>query len=148
MKGSINFFTENIKYKISRKNTLRLWIADAIRTEKRYPGSINIILCDDRFLLTLNRRYLKKSTLTDIITFSFVEEPNELSGDIYISLTRVKENAKKFKVLLFEELSRIIIHGILHLSGYDDQKEEERAEMRNREDFHLKRLRKLAQKTA
>jgi probable rRNA maturation factor len=145
MTGSINFFTENITYKLSRKRLLNAWIADAVNTEQVRLGNINIVLCDDSFLLRLNRKFLKKNSLTDIITFSFAEEKDELSGDIYISLPRVRENARQFRLHLVEELSRVIIHGVLHLAGYDDHSEDEKQEMRKREDFYLKRLRKLSE---
>lgn len=87
-----------------------------------------------------NRKYLKHNTLTDIITFPAEEEEGLVSGDIYISLPRVKENARKYKQRFKDELNRVMIHGILHLIGYDDQKAKEKENMHKLEDHYLARL--------
>lgn len=142
MTGSINFFTEDLDYRIREKRKIRAWILDTIRKENILPGEINIIFCNDSYLAKLNRKYLKRNTLTDIITFSFGER-DLISGDLFISLDRVRENAKIFGISLTRELSRVMIHGILHLAGYDDQSEREVMKMRMKEDFYLQRLEKL-----
>jgi rRNA maturation RNase YbeY len=130
----INFFTENLTNTIPRKRILRVWIRKIIEAEHHTPGVINIILCDDTFLLKLNKRFLKKHTLTDIITFPTNESPEMISGDLYISRVRVKENAYKYNSTIFNELSRVIIHGILHLLGYTDGNEKEKGLMRRKEE--------------
>jgi len=142
MKENINFFTENTDYRIRGKKKLNTWIGGVIRKEKKRQGAINIIFCDDDFLKRLNKKYLKRNTLTDIITFS-QNEGNFISGDLYISLDRIRENAKIFRVPIKEELARVMVHGVLHLTGYDDHTQREAEEMREREDFYLTRLKNL-----
>ena len=143
MKESINFFTEDIDYRLRGKQRFRTWLSDVIRKEKKREGEINIIFCDDNYLKRLNRKYLNRNTLTDIITFSQVEG-NIISGDLFISIDRVRENAKTFKVRLTNELARVMVHGILHLAGYNDHTAREVKEMRSKEDLYLLHLQKLS----
>ncbi len=104
--------------------------------EGKTPGSINIILCSDEYLVKLNEKYLKHDTFTDIITFDNSDK-EIVSGDLYISIQRVKENALTYLQNTVDELHRVIIHGILHLCGYDDKSENESAKMRAAESFYL-----------
>lgn len=140
MNEKINFFTEKSNYRIPHKKAIRIWIKRAIKKEKFRIGDINIIICDDYFLYNLNKKFLKKSTLTDIITFPLNETGNIISGDIFISHPRVKENAKQYKIPLFHELARVIIHGILHLTGNSDENNEGKKRMRMKENEHLATL--------
>lgn len=140
MSGKIRFFTENLSYVIRRKRTLREWLLFTMANEGQTAGEINIILCDDAYLLALNLRYLKHKTLTDILTFAFNDEPGIISGDIYISLPRVTENAVKFRQKTEDELHRVMVHGVLHLAGYTDGTPSEKATMRSKEDQYLKVL--------
>jgi len=142
MTEEINFFTENLNYRIPQKKKLRNWIRKIVEKENFTLGNINIIICDDTFLGNLNKIYLKKDTLTDIITFSFNENTKQIDGDLYISKFRVKENAKKYNTNILNELSRVIIHGILHLIGYGDENEIEKSKMRFKEDECLGILKK------
>jgi rRNA maturation RNase YbeY len=137
MKGKIRFFTENISLVVKNKKALRNWILMVLEQEGKAAGDINYILCDDGYLLALNVTYLKHKTLTDILTFTFGDESGNLSGDIYISLPRVRENARLFKVTAENELHRVMIHGVLHLIGYEDSSANGKAEMRRREDLYL-----------
>lgn len=139
----INFFTENLTTTIPRKRILRIWIRKIVEAEHHTPGDINIILCDDKFLLKLNKHFLKKSTLTDIITFPANENTELISGDLYISRERVKENALMYNTTIFNELSRVMIHGILHLLGYADESEKEKDIMRRKEEKCLNVLNNL-----
>jgi len=136
----IRFFTEDISFTLRDKKKLRKWIQVVIGNEKKLPGSLNFIFCSDEYLYKLNVQYLNHNTLTDIITFDMSENSDEISGEIYISIDRVKENAKKFKVPSYKELHRVIIHGILHLSGYDDKTSKEVLIMRAKEDKCLSLL--------
>jgi rRNA maturation RNase YbeY len=113
-----------------------MWIEKSIEKEKRIPGDINIIICSDDYLYEMNINYLKHDTFTDIITFDYSEE-NSVSGDLFISIERVRENAKKFSGRVENELHRVIIHGILHLCGYDDKTDEEKGKMRQKENDYL-----------
>ncbi|WP_281991496.1 rRNA maturation RNase YbeY [Aquimarina aggregata] len=131
----INFFYEG---EIDRLNEDRIssWISEVISSENKEEGDISFIFCDDEYLLKLNKEFLNHDTYTDIISFDN-SLGNELNGDIFISTERVFENAKKFKVSEINEMSRVIVHGILHLCGYKDKSDEEAALMRNKEDEKL-----------
>jgi len=103
-------------------------------------GKISFIFCDDPFLSEINVKYLKHKSLTDIITFSYHQGTNLISGDIYISVPRVMENAIKFKQTFEDELHRVIIHGVLHLMGHEDSTKMLKEEMRKKEDLCLAKL--------
>ena len=137
MSGRINFFCENITCVVRKKGALRKWIVQVIEKEGKCAGDINFILCDEEYLSQLNFKYLKHKTLTDILTFSTGDDEHCLSGDIFISLPRVRENAKTFKQGVETELHRVMIHGILHLAGYNDASKEEKAAMRQKENTCL-----------
>jgi rRNA maturation RNase YbeY len=135
--SSIWFFTEDIRYTFRGKGATRAWVINVIREEGYLGGDINIIFCSDAFLHEINVKYLKHNTLTDIITFDLSEREKEISGDIYISIERARENAKGLKVTLFNEVRRLIVHGILHLAGYRDKSPAEKAAMTQKEDYYL-----------
>src|ERR1035437_10050230 len=136
----INFFCQNISFSLKKKGAVKSWILSAIRKEKKKPGDISFIFCNDKYLLALNKKFLKHNTLTDIITFQYPAD--KLSAEIYISIPRVKENAKKFEVSFENELHRVMIHGILHLCGYTDKMPAKKKQMKNREDLYLRLLKK------
>lgn len=140
MNESIHFFTEKIHWRLRNKKRLREWITDTATTERAIAGEINFVFCDDDFLKAINFKYLKKSTLTDIITFPLMDDESVISGDVFISLPRVHENARKFKQRTENELHRVMIHGILHLLGYRDSTSDEKKTMTRKEDFYLERL--------
>ncbi|TSA27985.1 MAG: rRNA maturation RNase YbeY [Bacteroidetes bacterium] len=133
----IHFFTEGISYQIRRKNAIRDGIKRLIREKKRKPSFINIISCSDNVLRRYNKKYLRRSYYTDILAFDFSDDEGIIAGDIYISIDRVRENAKKYSIPIQMELARVIIHGILHLTGMKDATEEEKREMRREEDFYI-----------
>lgn len=141
----INFHSEGISFLLKNKTRLRSWIKDVLREEKKTPGRINFIFCNDSYLHKLNTDYLQHDTLTDIITFDYSQLKNEdispgnniVSGDIFISIERVKENASKFETTFENELHRVMIHGILHLSGYSDKTSPAKQLMTQKEDFYL-----------
>jgi probable rRNA maturation factor len=136
----IRFFSEEIPFLLNEKPKIRRWLRDVILKEKKKPGSINIIFCTDDYLLGLNTLYLKHNTLTDILTFPGSDDPLSVEGDIYISIPRVTENAQKFSQPFDAELSRVMVHGILHLLGYKDKTKTERLEMTAKEDQYLSTL--------
>lgn len=133
----INFYKEDISYKISDINNLRSWINQTIVTEKKELQELNFILCSDEYLLKINQEYLNHDTYTDIITFDNSEDEGMIYGDVFISIERVKENARIFGVKTADELHRVIIHGTLHLLGYPDKKKLEKALMTEKENFYL-----------
>jgi len=136
MVSKINFFTEEIKYVLRDKVAVRKWLMDAAVNEGCKIGEVNIIFCSDAYLLEHNKRYLKHSTLTDILTFNN-SEGKILSGDIFISIERVCENAIAYKVPKNQELRRVMVHGILHLCGYKDKTVAEKKIMRKKEDEYM-----------
>ena len=118
------------------------WISNVISSELKDEGEINYIFCDDDYLLQINRQYLDHDTLTDIISFDY-SEGNNLHGDIFISVERVRENALDFNVSFEEELRRVMTHGVLHYCGYKDKSEADEKLMRQKEEekmkmFHVK----------
>lgn len=100
-------------------------------------GQINVIFCSDQYLLQLNKGYLKHDYFTDILTFDLSEGAGPLEGDLFISIPRIRENAKLLKVDFSQELHRVIVHGVLHLMGYSDKKSADKARMREKEDAYL-----------
>lgn len=131
--SNINFFSEEIEFELSNPDKIREWIKDVIVAHKKLAGDINYIFCNDEYLHNINLEYLAHDTYTDIITFDHSEEELLIEGDIYISIDRVSENAKTFEVSEFRELSRVMIHGILHLLGFEDHSKEEKEIMRDKE---------------
>ncbi|MEI7982243.1 MAG: rRNA maturation RNase YbeY [Bacteroidota bacterium] len=137
MSDPINFFCEDVEYKVKCKEVKRRWIKETIRNEKLSLGSLNVIFCNDKYLQTLNGKYLKRWSFTDTITFQYDGRKNEIIGDIFISIERVSENALKFNKELENELCRVLIHGVLHLIGFKDSTLEGKKIMREKEDFYL-----------
>ena len=131
----IQFFFENID-KITIDSTLAVWLEDIILTEGKKPGEINYIFCDDEYLLQVNKEYLQHDYYTDIITFDYVKGKT-ISGDIFVSLPRIFDNAETLSKDFDSEFFRVLAHGILHLCGYKDKTDEEISEMRNKEDYYL-----------
>lgn len=129
--------SEDVTFTPKDKLALRKWISNAILFEKKEVGDINYIYCSDEYLLELNRSSLDHDYYTDIITFDYVEE-NLISGDLFISIDRVKENATDNNVSFEDELHRVMIHGVMHLCGYGDKTEKEEKIMRGKEDYYLK----------
>ena len=133
---AIYFLNEDVPLKLKDKSNLKRWIESVIDLEKKKPGLIQFIFCSDKSLLIKNKTFLSHNSLTDIITFDYSTEKS-ISGEIYISLDRVKENALKFNCKEEEELRRVIIHGVLHLCGYKDKSEKQKIQMRSKENNSL-----------
>ena len=112
------------------------WLQKVITTEKKQLGEIVFVFCKDAYLLEKNIQFLKHETLTDVITFDYCEG-NQISGDILISVERVKENSEIFEVTFLNELDRVMVHGLLHLLGYKDKTKEDAKLIRSKEDFYL-----------
>ena len=132
----INIFFEDI----DEFDTTNLKIEENIEklaaSENRIPGDINYILCSDPYLLDINRQYLNHDYYTDVITFDYSED-NIISGDIFISVDTVADNAKEYNVTFEKELERVMIHGVLHLVGYNDKSDDEVVVMRAKENQYL-----------
>ena len=112
------------------------WLQKVITTEKKQLGEIVFVFCKDAYLLEKNIQFLKHETLTDVITFDYCEG-NQISGDILISVDRVKENSEIFEVTFLNELDRVMVHALLHLLGYKDKTREDAKLIRSKEDFYL-----------
>jgi len=136
----INFFTEDVEFTLKKKDKIRQWINDTAKSEGYTIDTINYIFCSDEYLLNINREYLDHDYYTDIITFDNSEEEDKVLSDIFISIDRVIDNAENSQLNFDQELHRVIIHGLLHLIGYNDKNEEDRITMRSKEDHCLSLL--------
>ena len=135
-------FNYELEFTLENEANLAEWLSEVILSENKSEGEINYIFCDDDYLLEINQQYLNHDSLTDIISFDY-SVGNELHGDVFISVERVRENATDFNVSFEEELKRVLVHGILHYCGYKDKSEEDEKTMRLKEDekikmFHVK----------
>ncbi len=130
-------FNYETSFKLARKSDYAKWLSLVIQSEGKKEGDINYVFCDDDFLVEINQQYLNHDTLTDIISFDY-SVGNELHGDIFISIQRVKENAAEFEVSFQEELKRVMVHGVLHYCGYKDKSAKDVKEMRLKEDEKIK----------
>ena len=138
---AITFQAEGIALPKIKKRETAHWIKTVAKNYHRKVGEIAYLFCDDEQILAINRKYLQHDYYTDIITFDYSEE-DTLSGDIFISIDTVHSNSQKYQTDYEEELHRVIIHGILHLCGVNDQSEEEAKEMRAAENSALLLLKK------
>lgn len=134
----IFFFFQDVKLNLEKRIALKKYIQTLFRNEGKKLAYINYIFCNDKTLLDINRQFLSHDFYTDIITFDLSE--NEFTeAEVYISVDRVKENATKLEVSLKSELHRVIFHGALHLCGYNDKNKADKAKMREKEEFYLKK---------
>ena len=135
-------FNYETDFELSDEAKYAEWISKVVASEGKKEGEISYIFCDDEYLLEINQQHLDHDTLTDIISFDYTIG-NEISGDIFISVERVKDNAVDFNVAFDEELLRVMSHGVLHYCGYKDKGDEEEKLMRIKEEekialFHVK----------
>lgn len=132
----VSYFFENTDFKFNHKRFNNLWLKNVAKTESRVLGQINIIFCSDPYILDVNQKYLGHDYYTDIITFDYCED-NVLSGDLFISVDTVRDNSEFYKTDFEVELNRVIVHGLLHLIGYDDHKDDDIKMMRSKEEEYL-----------
>jgi rRNA maturation RNase YbeY len=142
MSKKVHFFTENIIFKLPSKKIYKEWVAHLIENVyNKKVGELNYIFCSDHYLHSINMQYLNHDTLTDIITFDNSEAGSkEISGDVFISIDRVSENAQKYNKEMLNELARVMIHGVLHLCGFKDKNAGDQKIMRKEEDKCLQIL--------
>jgi probable rRNA maturation factor len=133
----IIFFNEDIDFKFQGKNNFKAWLKKVADKEGFKIKDLNYIFCSDEYLHKINVDYLDHDTFTDIITFDNSEDKNTLEGDIFVSIERVKENSIILNTVFDEELKRVIVHGLLHLCGYDDHSVEDKTEMRRLESEYI-----------
>lgn len=130
-------FNYELEFQLENEEQYSSWISNVISSENKKEGDINYIFCDDEYILEINKQYLNHDYYTDIISFDY-SVGNELHGDIFVSVERVRENAIDFEVTFDEELKRVLAHGVLHYCGYKDKTEEEELLMRSKEDEKIK----------
>lgn len=132
----VRYFFEDIRFDFKGRRLNSRWLKAVSEMESRQLGDINIIFCSDSYLLEVNKKYLNHDYYTDIITFDYCEG-NILSGDLFISVDTVRDNAVFYKTDFETELNRVMVHGVLHLIGYDDHNDGDVRIMRSKEDFYL-----------
>ena len=132
----VSYYTEDIQFSFKEKRLTSRWLKFVAESEAKRLGDIAVIFCSDNYILDVNIKYLQHDYYTDIITFDYCEG-NRLSGDLFISIDSVRENAAFYGTEFADELNRVIVHGVLHLIGYDDHAEEDIAVMRAKENYYL-----------
>lgn len=137
--SKVCFFFDDISITLSQRTLLKAFIETIFQKEKKKLDSLNYIFCRDRRLLDINREWLNHDNYTDIITFGLSEPGSPIQGEIYISVERVRENAKNLGIPFKTELLRVMFHGSLHLCGYNDKTSTDKTEMRAAEDKCLRR---------
>ena len=138
MNNTISFHYET-DFLLENTESFIRWIKNVILEENKELGEVNYIFCDDKYLLGENIKYLDHDTLTDIITFNYCEG-DMISSDIMISVERVMENSSIFENSFSEELNRVMIHGILHLIGYNDKTDGEKEIIRKKENYYVNKF--------
>lgn len=131
----ILFHSEDVDFELDAPSNVKSWVTACILKEEKPLGLLNFIFCSDQYLYALNVEFLDHDTFTDVITFPLSDQ--QISGDIFISVDRVKENSDKYKVEFNTELKRVMIHGVLHLCGYGDKELADKKVMREKENFYL-----------
>lgn len=132
----ISYFFEDTKFIFKGKTLNNKWLKLVAESEIKRIGQISIIFCSDNYILDINQKYLQHDYFTDIITFDYCEG-DKLSGDLFISVDSVKENSIEYSTDFNGELNRVMVHGLLHLIGYDDYSDEDIALMRQKENYYL-----------
>lgn len=135
---AVHFHTEDIQFKVPAPARVKAWVQQVVAHEGFETGTINYIFCSDEHLLNINKEYLQHDYYTDIITFDMSDSEDVISADIFVSIDRVRDNARDLGVDETEELHRVLIHGVLHLCGYGDKTKKEQEGMRNTENQYIK----------
>ncbi len=134
---AIHFFKDGVKFSLPQQASVRLWLTRVATSKKKKISNLNYIFVSDAVLFKMNKQFLAHETLTDIITFPGETSGSKISGEIYVSIDRVKDNAKVFKQSFRTELARVMAHGLLHLCGFNDKSVKQQKEMRSQEEKAL-----------
>ena len=137
--NKIRFYYKAPLKELKNRNSLKRFIIYLCNAEKKKVEEISFVFCSDDDLLAINQQFLQHDTYTDIISFDYSEQPPIIKGEIYISVDRVKENAKSIGTSLQEEIHRVVFHGVLHFCGYKDKLKADKMQMRAKEDFYLRK---------
>ncbi len=132
----VNYYFEDTAFKLKAKTKIKNWLKLVAESEVYTLGNVSVIFCSDNYILDINQRFLQHDYFTDIITFDY-SEGSKISGDLFISVDSVKENSIEYGTDFEDELHRVIVHGILHLIGYDDHTDEDIKIMRSKENYYL-----------
>lgn len=132
----VTYFFEDTDFNLKNKTKIKKWLKLVAESEVFSLGAVSVIFCSDNYILDINQRFLQHDYFTDIITFDY-SEGEKISGDLFISVDSVRENSIEYGTEFEEELHRVIVHGILHLIGYDDHTDEEIRTMRSKENYYL-----------
>ncbi len=138
LKAAVNFFYQDVKFVFTNRRKLKSFLGNLFKKEGLRLESLNVIFCTDVALLEINRDFLQHDYFTDIITFPLNRKNEPIQAELYISIDRIRDNAKRGNVSFKEELHRVIFHGCLHLSGYGDKSSQQIKKMREREDYYLR----------
>ncbi len=137
-KSKVCFFYQGTKFSLSKRAQLKEFVQYIFKNEGKKLDSVNCIFCSDNALLDINQKYLEHDFYTDVITFDLSNE-DKIVAEIYISIDRVRENARNLGVSFNSEIHRVILHGVLHLCGYNDKTRSDKSKIRLKEDFYLNR---------
>lgn len=140
----IQFFYEEVDFKLKHLGKLRSWLQQVAKNENSRLRSLNCVFCSDEYLLEMNKSYLDHHYYTDIITFDNSIDEGIIEGDLFISIDRAAENAIDLKVDQMDEIHRLMVHGLLHLLGYQDKEKQDKALMTQKEDYYLSLLTKFS----
>ena len=132
----VSYYFEDTDFRLKAKTRIKYWLKLVAESEVYRLGNVSVIFCSDNYILDINQRFLQHDYFTDIITFDY-SEGDRISGDLFISVDSVRENSLEYGTEFEDELHRVIVHGILHLIGYDDHTAEEKEVMRKKEDYYL-----------
>ena len=135
---AISFFFQDTQITLSERRRLKVFIARIFKRNGKGLDSLSYVFCTDEYLLAVNKKFLNHDYYTDIITFDLSESPKAVIGEIYISVDRVRENARQLRVTIKQELHRVIFHGVLHLCGFTDKKARDKEIIRSEEDKNLR----------
>ena len=133
---AVSFHSKQISFTLPNQRVVADWLQKVSVSEKKKLTEVSYIFCSDDYLLEMNRQYLNHDYFTDVITFDYCEG-NDVSGDVFISIERVSENAQTVGVPTIDELHRVMVHGLLHLLGYADKSDTDKQQMTSKEDFYL-----------
>ena len=133
----ISFNKVETGFVLPEPGKLKTWLKHVVQSEGKSLGDLNYLFVDDKYLLEINQKFLDHDTLTDIITFPLSQSSDIISGEVYLSIERIKENAINLNVDFERELQRVMVHGLLHLIGYDDGTDDEKNLIRSKEDYYL-----------
>ncbi len=132
----VSYYFEDTDFRLKAKTRIKYWLKLVAESEVYRLGNVSVIFCSDNYILDINQRFLQHDYFTDIITFDY-SEGDRISGDLFISVDSVRENSLEYGTEFEDELHRVIVHGILHLIGYDDHTEEDVRVMRAKENYYL-----------